>query len=788
MARHLLRSFLGLTLLVLAACPPVAYAQRATDRAAVVRVPPLDLDAIRTEDLQREAEGLAPRFAIPHETVLRPATDGTWDDRDPGLRRWDLRISSPGALSLNLGFTAYYMPAGGELHIFATDGSSEIRPFTEADNAPHGELWTPVILSDDIIVEVRVPRAVADQLMLDLTSINVGYRFFGQPPNERSGACNIDVVCPAADAWRNEIPAIGVISTGGSLFCTGFMVNNTAWDSKPYFMTANHCGINSGNAASLVVYWNFQSPTCGQHGGGSLSQFQTGSFFRATYSTSDFTLVELDEMPNPAWNLSYAGWDNSDTNATSIVGIHHPNTDEKSISFSNIPTKVTSYLGETVPGDGTHLWVMWESSPNRGVTEPGSSGSPIFDQNHHVLGQLHGGYSACGSADMRDWYGRFFRSWTGGGSNATRLSNWLDPLNTGQSSIETLVPGRLEVTPSGGLDSTGEPGGPFTPENLVYTLSNMSSTTINYSVANSAPWVSVSNASGTLPGQSTTQVTVSLNANANTLAPGKYADTVSFTNLTNHSGDTTRPVNLQVGHPTAVYTFLLDSDPGWSTQGQWAFGQPTGQGGALHGFPDPTSGATGPNVYGVNLNGDYSTTYGGPYYLTLGPLDLSTANTTTLQFQRWLNSDYAPYVQDMVEVSSDGSTWSTVWTNGSTVIRENAWSLKTYDISATADHQATVYIRWGYRIGSGAYAYSGWNLDDVQLWAFAPLPPNLLGDLNCDGSVGFGDINPFVLALSNPDLYASTFPGCSLLHGDINQDGSVNFGDINPFVALLTGK
>jgi hypothetical protein len=153
------------------------------------------------------------------------------------------------------------MPAGGELRVYAADGSYDLPPFTAADNAAHGELWTPVVLADDIIVQVMVPKAGADELRLELTAINVGYRAFGEMLPDKSGACNVDVICPEGDNWRNEIPTVAVISTGGSLFCTGFMVNNVRQDMTPYFMTANHCGISSGNAASLVVYWNFQSPT-----------------------------------------------------------------------------------------------------------------------------------------------------------------------------------------------------------------------------------------------------------------------------------------------------------------------------------------------------------------------------------------------------------------------------------------------------------------------------------------------------------------------------------------------
>ena len=62
------------------------------------------------------------------------------------------------------------------------------------------------------------------------------------------------------------------------------------------------------------------------------------------------------------------------------------------------------------------------------------------------------------------------------------------------------------------------------------------------------------------------------------------------------------------------------------------------------------------------------------------------------------------------------------------------------------------------------------------------------GDLNCDGVVNFGDINPFVLALSSPAGYEAAYPGCNVMLADCNGDGYVNFADINPFVALLAGS
>ncbi len=243
-------------------------------------------------------------------------------------------------------------------------------------------------------------------------------------------------------------------------------------------------------------------------------------------------------------------------------------------------------------------------------------------------------------------------------------------------------------------------------------------------------------------------------------------------------------VEITVGGPQAMYTFMLDDDPAWPIEGQWEFGIPTGQGGSSHGNPDPTSGATGPYVYGVNLNGDYSTTQGGPYYLTLGPVTMHGALDCSLMFQRWLNSDYQPYVTATIEVSTDGSTWTTVWDNGTSSIADAAWQPVELDLSNEVDGADQLYVRWGYAIGSGAFAYSGWNIDDIEIWGMTPF---IGPDMNCDGAVDFDDINPFVLALSGEAAYNAAYPDCNWLNGDCNNSGDVDFDDINCFVEALQG-
>ncbi|MFQ5463800.1 MAG: trypsin-like peptidase domain-containing protein [Phycisphaerae bacterium] len=410
------------------------------------QAPQVDLEAVAAEDVQREAAGLPPRFAIANTTRLTPSASGSWEELDGETLVWRLRIASPGAVSLNVGFERFRLPPGALLSLYASDLSEIVRPFTDLDNAAHHQLWTPIIRTDEVVVELTILRDSIDDYELELTSVNVGYRRFGPgsdpTASAMSGSCNVDVVCPEGDAWRLEVQSVAVISTGGSAFCTGFMVNNTAVDLRPYFMTANHCGIDSGNAPSLVAYWNYEnswcrppgSPQSGQPGDGMLNQFNTGAFWRAGYAPSDMTLVELDSDPLPEWEISYAGWNNTSADPTMAVAIHHPQTDEKRISFEFDPTTTTTYLQNAIPGDGTHIRIEdWDL----GTTEPGSSGSPLFDQDHHVTGQLHGGFASC-SSQTSDWYGRFSRSWTGGGTPSSSLSSWLDPSGTGLPFIDTV--------------------------------------------------------------------------------------------------------------------------------------------------------------------------------------------------------------------------------------------------------------------------------------------------------------------------------------------------------------
>ena len=349
---------------------------------------------------------------------------------------------------------------------------------------------------------------------------------------------------------------------------------------------------------------------------------------------------------------------------------------------------------------------------------------------------------------------------------------------------EPTPPEGLRVTPTGGLAAEGQAGGPFTPDSIDYVLENYNETALDYEVTTDTAWLSIVDPVGTIEALGTVTVTVELSPAAYFLGNGQYTGSVEFVNLTDGVGDTLRTATLTIGVPTMQYEWTMDEDPGWDCEGNWAWGTPTGGGGTDHGNPDPSSGHTGENVYGYNLDGDYENDMV-ELHLTSDPIDCSELTEVSLKFWRHLNVESPTFDHAYVRVSNDGENWETVWENGSE-LTDSSWSEQTFDIASVADNQATVYVRWTMGETDGSWLYSGWNIDDVAIYGLAPSDPLYApGDMNCDYAVDFQDINPFILALSNPEGYATAFPECSLMLGDCNDDGEVDFRDINPFVLML---
>lgn len=156
----------------------------------------------------------------------------------------------------------------------------------------------------------------------------------------------------------------------------------------------------------------------------------------------------------------------------------------------------------------------------------------------------------------------------------------------------------------------------------------------------------------------------------------------------------------------------MDTNPGWSCEGDWAWGTPTGDG------YDPASGYNGPNVYGYNLAGLYSNGMQVNYLTTPG-LDCSAFPSVYLSFHRWLGVESATFDHATVQVSHDGTSWQTLWENSATM-QDDSWVYQEFDISPYAAGYSNVQIRWSMGPTDGSVTYSGWNIDDVRIFGELP--------------------------------------------------------------------
>ncbi|MBE3142553.1 MAG: exo-alpha-sialidase [Planctomycetes bacterium] len=160
------------------------------------------------------------------------------------------------------------------------------------------------------------------------------------------------------------------------------------------------------------------------------------------------------------------------------------------------------------------------------------------------------------------------------------------------------------------------------------------------------------------------------------------------------------------------YEQTLDTNPGWTIEGLWAFGQPTGEGDG--GIPDPTAGYTGVNVYGYNLAGDYENDLS-ETHLTSTPIDCNGQFNVRLKFWRWLGVEESAYDHAYIQISNNGTDWVVVWQNDD-YVADLTWKRMDIDISAVADNHDEVYLRWTMGSTDGSVTYCGWNIDDIQLW------------------------------------------------------------------------
>ena len=428
-----------------------AFQSKSKLATSTTSVPALDMKRIQRED--KGPIGAA-RFAAPATVDIQPQSHGDWIDLENGDRLWRLELKAADAFGLFLTFDEFYLPAGSYLYCYSPDGRQVKGGYTSANNPTSGQFLIGMIEGESAILEYYEPKAQKGLARLHVNRIYQAYtktNIESDYPYQAKGtqgfgdaaACNVNINCPEAADWQDHkrgVMRILRIFEEGAGWCTGTLINNTRQDATPYVLTAFHC---IAGFTPILNLWRFDF---GIEAEGCDNPPEEPPFYSilgcdqmAGREESDVLLLRLfRDVPNFI-NPYFAGWDRTPISVgAGSVGIHHPWGDVKKFSKDN---DAGSIFSNSIPWNNNvttppnhHLFVSFDI----GTYENGSSGSPLYNSNGLVVGQLHGGVSNCLVA--RAYYGRLAISWDAGPTRAERLMEWLDPDGTGAMTLAPLDP------------------------------------------------------------------------------------------------------------------------------------------------------------------------------------------------------------------------------------------------------------------------------------------------------------------------------------------------------------
>lgn len=695
-------------------------------------LPQPDVKVLLEEDAINDKSGNTFwRFAIHHTTNYTIYNSGSWEQLPDGGKIWRLNVSSKGALTLNLIFKDVVIPQGAELFIYNPEKTFVLGRFTQK-HITEGQLGSEIIPGNSAIVELFLPKNI-ENAELTLYKVGHGYRTAAEYITKglnTSGACNMNVNCPDGLMWEDQKRSAIMIASSNSVasgFCSGALINNTENDGKPYILTANHCG--SSGFASWFFRFNWESATCSNPGTSPAYQSLSGAVSRANRQASDFRLLEitggLESGTIPAAiNAYFAGWNNSNVSPTTSVSIHHPDGDIKKISFDDDSATVAMYGSG---GEANNTWrVVWDRNT---TTEGGSSGSPLFNQNGHIIGQLWGGQASCSNQAGPDYYGRLFNSWQpSGSSNNQQLKYWLDPNNTGATYIDGYDPHAIAYNLDARILSINSPGTgitcetSFTPSVTIRNngTATLTTLTISYHIDNGTP---VShNWTGSLSSGATELVILpTFNATAGTRiftaylsAPNGGSDENTANDTLVRSYEILAPVGNSLPFSESFESTTFPPS-GWSIENS---------GGNAATWKRVTNAAAQGNASAVkdNLN---SNDAGATNNLITPFLDFSGLQDIALTFKVAYRTYGIIYIDSLnVFVSKDcGNTWDRVYNKGGNTLSTVAgnqtsafiptssqWRTETIDLSSYAGENH-VQIRFQNKSGYGQLLY----IDNINI-------------------------------------------------------------------------
>jgi len=510
-----------------------------------VELTPLSYKQIEYENSKFPKDGRIPYIGYTISTDLSPENAGTWTELPEGGRVWRLQIKAASALALVVNYDNFYIPYGGKLFLYNEDKTQVIGAFTYENNDDSKTFATQPIYGDIVCLEYYEPERVISKPSIHIHEIGYMYRGFALYKNpswtEPSEPCEVNINCsPVGDNWQDEKKGVCriLVKLGSQYgYCTGSLINNTNQDCTPYLLSAYHC--YEGASTSDLNYWqfdfNYEASGCTTPTTEPSKNTMTGCTLKASGSIlggSDFILLQLKQNVPTNYNPYMNGWDRTNTAPTNGVGIHHPAGSIKKISTYNTASTAT-YSGSAA---NAHWRVVWVSNANGwGVTEGGSSGSPLFNSAGNIVGTLTGGSSYCSAQSSPDYYGKMYYHWDlNGSTSSARLKDWLDPTNSGVTSLSGKNCGSGGSTLN--ADFTASATTVYVGQTVTFTnISSGSPTTFSWNFGSGA-----SPATSTSAGPiNVTYSTTGLKTITLTVGNGTSTDTETKTNYINVLNQTT---------------------------------------------------------------------------------------------------------------------------------------------------------------------------------------------------------------------------------------------------------
>jgi lysyl endopeptidase len=454
-------------------------------------VPQVSLQPVNVAELHREdgennlSTGLC-RIGAVIQTDIKFPESGNLVTLADGNKIWFLQIKVPHAAALGLYFDQFHLPSNAHLFLFNKNGKQILGSFSSKNNSVYNSFATEKVQGDLVNVELDMD-ANADQSKV-LFHINKVVQFYkstdylrvystdeyDQEPDNyfqnnygQSSACEINAVCPLSTGYSIQRDATIHIEylLGKFVFAaSGTMMNNTRQDGTPYMLTASHVDTTNSSQSSTfstwIFYFNYQTPTCTYTGSQpSTKQSMVGATFKARSDydaavqktgkiVGDFLLLELSDTVPASYGAFLSGWNlTSYSPLGTCISFHHPFADVKKVSTSdNI-----SALGSFNSGQANSHWQVFYDGSTGGIEE-GSSGGGLFDPSGYLIGDLTGGKldnpsctSENGAGDEitnLTEYSKIGLNWMyvyqQPSTSATRLKDWLDPLNTGDTLMNSI--------------------------------------------------------------------------------------------------------------------------------------------------------------------------------------------------------------------------------------------------------------------------------------------------------------------------------------------------------------